>query len=247
MLAAVPLPPSRALQMNILAFDTCFNACSVAAARGLGGAQPETSEHVEAMASGHAERLMPMIREAMAAVRLTFGELDRIAVTAGPGSFTGTRITVAAARALALSTGVPIVAFSSLAVMAAHPMAAFTRRAGDLAIAVDARRGEVYFELFPRLDSEAGELSGPALLTYAAAAELLSTDGPTTVAGSGAEAVVSAARALGRDAEAILPDLVPRIGDILADAMTLPPLTTPLKPAYARPPDARPPSSPARP
>ena len=233
--------------MNILAFDTCFNACSVAAARGLGGPAPETSEHVEAMASGHAERLMPLIREAMAAVRLSFDELDRIAVTAGPGSFTGTRITVAAARALALSTGVPIVAFTSLAVMAAHPMAGFTRHAGDLAIAVDARRGEVYFERFPRFDARiAPKTSGAVLLPYAEAAELLSVDVATSVAGTGAEAVVTAARALGRSADAILPDLVPRIGDILTDAMTLPPLTVPLKPAYARPPDARPPSSPAR-
>lgn len=232
--------------MNILAFDTCFNACSVAAARGLGGAAPETSEHVEAMASGHAERLMPMIREAMAAVRLTFRELDRIAVTTGPGSFTGTRITVAAARALALSTGVPIVAFSSLAVMAAHPMAGFTRHAGDLAIAVDARRGEVYFERFPRFGAKAAAVTGPTLLSIAAAAERLSMDTLTSVAGSGAEAVVTVARALGRQADAIMPDLVPRIGDILADAMTLPPLTVPLKPAYARPPDARPPSSPSR-
>src|SRR5262249_44399584 len=104
--------------MKILAFDSSLGALSVAVRwRGDDGAWL-LREAQEVRARGHAERLMPMICERMAEAGLSFGELDRIAVTIGPGGFTGVRVGVAAARALALATGVPTVAASSLAVMA---------------------------------------------------------------------------------------------------------------------------------
>ena len=85
--------------MNVLAFDTCFDACSVAAGRGLRSLAPSIVALYEPMSSGQAERLVPMIEEALAATGMTAGDLDRIAVTCGPGTFTGTRIAVSAARA----------------------------------------------------------------------------------------------------------------------------------------------------
>ena len=87
--------------MNILSFDTCFDACSVAAGRGLRTLTPSISFAFEAMQKGHAERLLPMVETVMSEAGLAFGALDRIAVTCGPGTFTGTRICVSAARALA--------------------------------------------------------------------------------------------------------------------------------------------------
>ena len=104
--------------MNVLAFDTCFDACSVAAGRGLRSLTPVIAERFEGMQLGQAERLMPMIKETMLEAGMTYEMLDRIAVTVGPGTFTGTRIGVAAARALSLVCGAPIVAVSSLALMA---------------------------------------------------------------------------------------------------------------------------------
>ncbi len=101
--------------MNVLAIDTCFGACSAAVGLSLGESRQSSSRHpnqlfcrYEEMATGHAERLMPMIEEVMHDAGRTFAELDAIAVTEVPGSFTGLRVGVAAARALALATGLPI-------------------------------------------------------------------------------------------------------------------------------------------
>ena len=179
--------------MNVLAFDTCFDACSVAAGRGLRGLSPSISACHEPMATGHAERLMPMIDEQLAAAGLEMRDLDRIAITLGPGTFTGTRISVAAGRALALALDVPVVAVTSLKLMAMN-FAANARGAGELAIATDARRGEVYFERFNPHTLQS--LAPAAVLGAAAAAAALSRAG-AVVAGSGAAAVAHAAQGLG--------------------------------------------------
>ena len=86
--------------MKILAFDTCFDGCSVCVAEQRGAAVVALSSRMERFETGHAERLIPMIGEAMDETRVAFGDLDRIAVTVGPGTFTGTRIGIAAARSL---------------------------------------------------------------------------------------------------------------------------------------------------
>ena len=239
--------------MNILAFDTCLGACSAAVSRHAGTEKAETFALFEAMEMGHAERLVPMIADALAAASLDLGQIDRIAVTNGPGSFTGTRISVAAARALALASAgrIEVVALSSLAVMA--------RRAGDLlgrprhvgngpggpdgqcphhlAIAVDARRGEVYVQLFH--DGGDCPLTEPLLLTFAQAAELGGM-GPIDIAGSGAAAVAAAARERGRQATAHLPQLLPRAEELARLAIGVAPLEAPVRPLYLRPADAKP-------
>ena len=104
--------------MNILAFDTCLGAVSVAVRwRGAGGEWLMRHAH-EVRERGHAERLMPMMAEVMEEAGLAFSDIDRIAVTVGPGTFTGVRVGVAAARGLALASGVATVGATSLAVMA---------------------------------------------------------------------------------------------------------------------------------
>src|SRR5688572_6077654 len=91
----------RVRRMIILAFDTCFDGCSVCVAELREGIVVARSAKMERFETGHAERLIPMIGEAMEEARLRFDELQRIAVTVGPGTFTGTRIGIAAARSLA--------------------------------------------------------------------------------------------------------------------------------------------------
>src|SRR3954471_2534857 len=104
--------------MNILAFDTCLGAVSVAVRwRGAGGEWLMRHAH-EVRERGHAERLMPMIAETMREAGLAFSDICRIAATVGPGTFTGVRGGVAAARGLALASGVTTVGATSLAVMA---------------------------------------------------------------------------------------------------------------------------------
>jgi tRNA threonylcarbamoyladenosine biosynthesis protein TsaB len=87
--------------MNILALDTSMGACSAALLCANGDAPRLYARHVE-MQRGHAEALMPMVAELLSQGGLGASDLDRIATTVGPGSFTGVRIAIAAARGLAL-------------------------------------------------------------------------------------------------------------------------------------------------
>ena len=223
--------------MNILSLDTCFDACSVAAGRGLRTLTPAISFAFEPMQKGHAEHLLPMVQAVMAEANLEFNALDRIAVTYGPGTFTGTRICVSAARAFALATGAEIVAISSLRLMA---MSSFIPAAPTchVAIATDARRDEVYFEVFDRHSLQS--VGGPRCAAIADAARMLGSS-PIVIAGSGAEALAEAARGLGVEATAILPGLLPDAFDVLFMAAELPTSAT-VSPLYLRPPDAKPPA-----
>jgi tRNA threonylcarbamoyladenosine biosynthesis protein TsaB len=220
--------------MNILAFDTCFDACSVCVARG-GEVSASARERFE---TGHAERLVPMIDEVMARAGVGFADIDRIAVTIGPGTFTGTRIGIAAARGLALTTGIAMVGVSSLTVMAEGASRELGLRPSgeDLVVAVDARRGEVYAQAFGKSGAE--EASPPLLLPVAEAAQLGRSSAVLFV-GSGAGAVAEAAIEIGRSAEARLPDLLPDATALAALAIGRAPAEA-LAPLYLRPPDAKP-------
>ena len=103
--------------MRVLAIDTALEACSVAL---LDTGQPDRAVHESlAMTRGHAEALMPMIARVFERASLDAGQLDRIAVTVGPGSFTGLRVGIAAARGIALASGKPAIGLTTLAAYAA--------------------------------------------------------------------------------------------------------------------------------
>lgn len=221
--------------MNILAFDTCFDVCSVAAGRKLRSLSPLIATLFEPMQSGQAERLLPMIEEVLSLTGMNVGDLDLIAVTEGPGTFTGTRITTAAARALALFGKTPIVAMSTLKLMAMNYEANATG-AAQLAIATDARRGEVYFEAFD--PQTLASLSPPRALTIEDAAQLLPA-GPTVLAGSGAASLAGMATSMGKTAIAVAPRLLPDALDMLFTSMEMPRVNA-VHAVYLRPPDAKP-------
>jgi len=139
--------------MRVLALDTALAACSAAFAV---DGQLRGHRHVE-LGTGHAERLMPMVEAARHDAGLEYRELDLIAVTFGPGTFTGVRIGLAAARALALPHATPIAGVGTLQAIAwgAEP-------GTPLLVAIDARRGQFYVQAFtaaldaagpPRLES----------------------------------------------------------------------------------------------
>ena len=147
--------------MNLLGIDTATAASAACVLRADGEAfehPPEAGRLAEP--PGHAAELMPAVERAMAEAGLGYSDLDAIAVGVGPGSFTGLRIGVATARALASSAGLPLCPVSSLAALSAGIGAETT-----LAV-IDARRGEVFSalyegaeELWPGEASEPGDLA----------------------------------------------------------------------------------------
>ena len=223
--------------MPVLAFDTSLGAVSVAAGRRDIAGNWSMHGAWEQCRSGHAERLLPMIASVLADAGLSPRDVRRVAVTLGPGTFTGVRTGVAVARAYALTAGAEVVGISSLAAMAAAVGSDVRRSAAQqpIAIAVDARRGELYVELF---DAAGGVLKGPELLSVAAAAERLA--GATwRVAGSAAGVLAEAAAKLGTTITWLDATLEPDAGHLVGLAEVLPPLTS-VAPLYLKPPDALP-------
>src|SRR5512134_2331782 len=103
--------------MLILSIDTALDACAAAVLdTSAGGAIARESQP---MKRGHAEALMPLIARVMKASGIGFAELDRVAVTTGPGSFTGLRVGLSAARGIALAAGKPVVGVTTLTAFAA--------------------------------------------------------------------------------------------------------------------------------
>ncbi|HET6375132.1 MAG TPA: tRNA (adenosine(37)-N6)-threonylcarbamoyltransferase complex dimerization subunit type 1 TsaB, partial [Methylocella sp.] len=130
--------------MKILALDTALSACSACVLEE-GAEAPESMETLP-MERGHAEALLPLVDRVMARAEGGFESLGRIAVTVGPGSFTGLRVGLAAARAFGLACKIPVAGISTLAAMAA-PLV-IEQKPGLVVSAIDARHGNVYFAAF---------------------------------------------------------------------------------------------------
>jgi tRNA threonylcarbamoyladenosine biosynthesis protein TsaB len=221
--------------MKILALDTSMGACSAAVLATTGDARRLVLREA-LMARGHAEALMPMVAEAMDESGVAFAELDLIAATLGPGSFTGVRIAIAAARGLALVTKAKLFGTDSLAVMAKLARAGDDFSAEPLAVAVDARRGMLYFGLY---DADARKLAGPLLIAPDEAATLLPGD-LRLAAGSGAGLLAEAGARQGRSIKATLPELQPSAAALAEIAYESGETSPTLRPLYLRPPDAKP-------
>ena len=124
--------------MILLAIDTALDACQATLIKD----DAVLSLKSETMQRGQAERLAPMVKEVMAEAGLPFTALDRIAVTTGPGSFTGVRVGLAFARALALALSKPCVGVSTLEAFA------FEQGEGPLRAAIVETPGAAYAALF---------------------------------------------------------------------------------------------------
>ena len=128
--------------METLAVDTALGACSVAIT-----SDGETLAHRwVAMPRGHAEALAPMVEQVMAEAGLAFAALDRLAVTTGPGTFTGQRVGLAFMRGLRIALGKPLIGLTTLEIMAAAAEA--EARTPLVAVLHEAKRGEVYAALY---------------------------------------------------------------------------------------------------
>ena len=213
--------------MRLLAIDTALEACSVGV---IGDGEPVFRSEV--VGRGHAEILMGQIESAMAEADLAFTDLDRIAVIVGPGSFTGLRVGIAAARGLALVAGKPAVGIGTLAV---HAEAARATHGPRKVLAVlDAGRGEIYGAVFAADGSEVEPASAGSPQHFAALIE-----GGMLVAGSGADLVV-ALLPIGAEARVAHRHSAPDIAAFCRLALAAPAPTAAPRPLYLRPPDAKP-------
>ena len=208
--------------MAILVIDTCLAACQVGLFDGgrliFGLSQP--------MERGHQERLAPMAAEVMAGAKASFSDLSRIAVTIGPGSFTGLRVGLAFAKGLHLATGAPLVGVGTLAALAAG-----AQSDGLTAGVIDARRGMVYLQAFENGDP----LSAPDILPASEASSRLAVIAPGLwrVVGPGAGLLADAGNTDTHELAA--PELL-ALGDLAAVATASGEVT----PLYLRAPDAKP-------
>lgn len=177
--------------MHILALDTALGATSVAILDV--GTDRVLAVESEPMERGHSEALMPMVGRVLAASGLAFGDLDRFAVTIGPGSFTGLRIGIAAARGFALVHGRPAVGVSTLAAFAAPLLFGADRR--PVAAAIDARNGMVFFQ---SLAVGGRTMAGPGLFSLEDAARKIG-DGQVAFVGNAADRLASARKGVTTD------------------------------------------------
>jgi len=202
----------------VLAFDTSAAHCAAVL---ISGDQVLAQRH-EPMEKGQAERLMPMLAEMLAEVGVDFADLARIGVGTGPGNFTGVRISVAAARGLALGLGIPAVGVSALQAQALGTQ-------GAVLSTLDARKGALYLQGFG-LKGVAAQILNLATLPPL---------NPATCIGFAAEDI--ATHCAGQAA----PPRYPLCEAIARLAQTQNPADTPRPaPFYLRSADAAPPSDP---
>lgn len=218
--------------MFILALDTALTACS-AAVLDLDADSVVAGDSIF-MERGHAEALIPLVEQVMRDARLDFTDLERIAVTVGPGSFTGLRVGLSAARGFALVAGKPAVGVTTLAALAAP----FLDMDDTLPVmaAIDARHGHVFLQMF----GVGGRTLVAPRIAAARDAARSAAIGPVRLVGSGA-AMVAEAWPPGEQTPVSVdvipaPDVawVARLGAVADPASAEP------KPLYLRAPDAKP-------
>jgi tRNA threonylcarbamoyladenosine biosynthesis protein TsaB len=161
--------------MKVLGLDCAGNACSVAV---LIDRDIASCRHA-AMERGQSEALLPMIEAVLAEARLDVGALDLIAVTVGPGSFTGVRTGLATARGLALARGLPSIGVTCFEVVV-HAVSSAAREL-PLIVALESKRAELFLQ---RFNQDAP--SEPALVP-ASAWPSFAPSGPFVVAGDAAQ------------------------------------------------------------
>ncbi|HWV43882.1 tRNA (adenosine(37)-N6)-threonylcarbamoyltransferase complex dimerization subunit type 1 TsaB [Pseudorhodoplanes sp.] len=217
--------------MLVLAIDTALEACSAAVFDSEQSAV--VAGDTEIMTRGHAEALMPLVDRVMSDARVDFFALDRIAVTVGPGSFTGLRVGIAAARGIGLAARKPVVGITTLAALAAPYIAADPNT--PVAAAIDGRHCHVYFQLF---GAQGRVLVPPRIIPVEDAVHL--ADGASArLVGSGAGMMTQIwpdPMNLPPIDERGAPDIV-SVARLGADAEVR---DAPPKPLYLRPPDAHP-------
>ena len=217
--------------MRVLAIDTALEACAAVV---LDTEHGRVASESLPMVRGHAEALMPLIARVMHQADMPFTALDRIAVTTGPGSFTGLRVGISAARGIALSVGKQAFGLTTLAAFAAPYIAHDDKTA--VAVSIDARPQHVYLQVY---GPGGRTLVAPRIAAVAEAVRAAAI-GPVRIIGTAAQLLAAAWPS--REPPPLLveerraPDIVwvGRLA-VASDASSAEP-----KPLYLRAPDAQP-------
>jgi len=216
--------------MRILAIDTALPAVS-GCVLDLGAAAPVAFESIP-MERGHAEALLPLVERLIAATEGGFASLNRVAATVGPGSFTGIRIGLSAAQAIARALKIEAVGVSTLAALAApHFSEAFE---GLLVPAIDARHGQVFVAAY-RPDGRL--VLPPQRLVARAAVEALREfvgEGALHIVGSGATMMERAARGALIGARVLSSAAAPDIAYVARLGLLADPRDAPARPLYLK-------------
>lgn len=219
--------------MKVLAIDTALaaaSACVFDAFQGVVLAQETLWQ-----ARGHDETLLPLIDRVAGAAGVA---IDKIAVTVGPGSFTGLRIGVSAARALGVAWDKPVVGVSTLSAYCAPVMLAFPEAAAVAAI--DARHGRAFVSALLR----GRTILSPRVATPREAVRAVG-EGPLKIAGPMAAALAIEAWSLGLEAEVVSDAQAPDIVFVARLGAAADPADAPPRPLYINPPETTPQPQPA--
>lgn len=218
--------------MIVLAIDTALEYCAAAVLNA--GAQTMLAQETLEMKRGHAEALMPLIARVMKASGLSYLDLDRVAVTTGPGSFTGLRVGISAARGIGLAANKPVVGLTTLSAYVA-PLVA-EQQEQPIVAAIDARHDHVYFQA---VAGNGAVLMRPAVIpveeTFAAA-----RFGALRMAGNAARILADRWPSNVPAPALVDPKPGPDIAWVAWLGAATEPDAAPAKPFYLRPPDAKP-------
>ncbi len=210
-----------------LSLDTCTKACSVALTPLEGGGK--TFSWFEILDRGHAEILASKAQELMQQANISAKNINQIAVTIGPGTFTGARIALSFARMFAAARTIPIVALNSLQAVAFNAVAKLPLKQNDIIyVAIDARRGQVYFASFNNLGQE---IIAPTAINCEDAAKKITLQSYTL--GTGRALLLSSDNNL--DENLHFPN-AQIFGELVKNH---PPATAPVSPLYLRAADAK--------
>lgn len=216
--------------MKLLAVDSAANLCAACVWDTAAG--HELGRSVADIGKGHAERLMATIAEALQAAGADYPELGGLAVSTGPGSFTGVRVGVSTIRGLALTLKIPAIGVTTLDAVAAEARIAFPDR--PIMVAIDAGRGDLYVALY----DASGKMSYDACVLNFADALALAIEAAPVLCGTAAEKIAQAARPLALDTgpEAATADIATfaRLAALRGPSPDKP------TPVYLREPDAKP-------
>ncbi|NBS34984.1 MAG: tRNA (adenosine(37)-N6)-threonylcarbamoyltransferase complex dimerization subunit type 1 TsaB [Methylocystaceae bacterium] len=215
--------------MRILAIDTALPAVS-ACVLDDEALQPIAHETLP-MARGHAEAVMPLIQRVVARAPGGFPSIDRVAVTVGPGSFTGIRIGLAAAQGVALACKCDLVGVSTLSALASPLI--LEESDGVIAAAIDARHDHVFIAAFA---ADGHPILSPRRVGAHEALRALGS-GPLRLVGSGAEALAREARTRGIAVKIIDAAIAPNINFVARLGLVADPALAPARPLYLKEPD----------